>query len=115
MTTDEIPATPQDPARETPAALSRGTLVGPYMIVERVGSGGMGVVYSAYDPELDRKVAVKLLRSDGHSDAAQARLVREAQAMARLSHPSVITVFHAGTFGDAASALRNAPRSTLSL
>src|SRR5262249_34897701 len=64
------------------------------------GEGGMGVVYSAYDPDLDRRVAVKLLRPD-RSDATQsARLIREAKSMARLSHPNVISVYDVGAAGD---------------
>jgi tetratricopeptide (TPR) repeat protein/tRNA A-37 threonylcarbamoyl transferase component Bud32 len=62
----------------------------------------MGDVYSAYDPELDRKIALKLLPGDrsagGGRDEAEARLLREAQAMAKLSHPNVIAVHDAGTF-----------------
>ena len=94
MTTPETDRDPLDTA-----LLARGTAVGPYLILERVGSGGMGVVYAAYDPELDRKVAVKLLRAeDSLGPASHARLLREAQAMARLTHPSVLTVYHAGSY-----------------
>jgi eukaryotic-like serine/threonine-protein kinase len=83
--------------------LERGAVVGRYVILDRVGTGGMGVVYSAYDPELDRKVALKLLRPDrdpSSGDAGRLRLLREAQAIARLSHPNVVAVFDAGSFGD---------------
>src|SRR5262245_11853738 len=77
-----------------------GARVGPYEIRERLGAGGMGVVYAAYHPELDRRVALKLLRADvavGVShDELRARLLREAQAMARLSHPNVVTVYDVG-------------------
>jgi tetratricopeptide (TPR) repeat protein len=78
--------------------LDRGSMVGRYVILDVVGQGGMGVVYSAYDPELDRKVAIKLLQasSGGSSSGGQAWLVREAQAMARLSHPNVIAVHDVG-------------------
>ncbi|TPV96592.1 MAG: hypothetical protein B7733_04005 [Myxococcales bacterium FL481] len=58
----------------------------------------MGVVYAAYDPQLDRKIALKLLKHEGGPEAerARARLLREAQAMARLSHPNVVQVYQAG-------------------
>ncbi len=64
----------------------------------------MGVVYSAYDPELDRKVALKLVHLGGSDDAshelARARLLHEAQATARLSHPNVVAVYEVGTVDD---------------
>jgi tetratricopeptide (TPR) repeat protein len=88
---------------EKRAVLRRGATVGRYIVVGRVGGGGMGVIYAAYDPELDRKVAIKLLRADdkaGPMEQAKIRLLREAQAMARLSHPNVIAVHDVGTFGD---------------
>ncbi|HRI54187.1 MAG TPA: serine/threonine-protein kinase, partial [Pseudomonadota bacterium] len=83
--------------------LPRGASIGRYIVVGCIGSGGMGVVYAAYDPELDRKVATKLLRkstSGGPNGQGRVRLLREAQAMARLSHPQVIGVFDVGTLGD---------------
>jgi tetratricopeptide (TPR) repeat protein/predicted Ser/Thr protein kinase len=85
-----------------PPPLTPAMKIGRYVILDRIGSGGMGVVYSAYDPELDRRIAVKLLRPDrsGGADRAQARLQREAQAIARLSHPNVIAVYDVGTFAD---------------
>ena len=84
-------------AAESVAPLSRGRLVGRYVILEQLGSGGMGVVYRAYDPELDRAVALKLLHRDDRGPTGEARLLREAQAMARLSHPNVIVVHDVGT------------------
>ncbi len=87
-----------------PSAALRGTTLGRYVIEETVGSGGMGVVHAARDPELDRKVALKVLRADRWSAAdgseGKARLLREAQALARLAHPNVITVHDVGTVGD---------------
>jgi len=85
--------------------LDRGSTVGRYLIVNRVGEGGMGVVYAAYDPELQRTVAIKLLRPGGDSrfgtaEEQQARLLREAQAMAKISHPNVISVYDVGPYGD---------------
>ncbi len=82
--------------------LPRGASIGRYLIVEKLGSGGMGVVYAAYDPDLNRKVAIKLLRSQPGAMASQgrARLLREAQAMARLSHPNVVAVFDVGVAFD---------------
>jgi tetratricopeptide (TPR) repeat protein/tRNA A-37 threonylcarbamoyl transferase component Bud32 len=83
--------------REIPV-LAAGTSVGRYRVLECVGIGGMGVVYGAYDPELDRRIALKLLRGRGVRDRERnARLLREAQAMARLAHPNVITVYDVGT------------------
>ena len=70
------------------------------MVVKKLGSGGMGVVYAAYDPELNRKVAIKLLHATAGKAAdseGRVRLLREAQAMARLSHPNVIAVYDVGT------------------
>ncbi len=78
--------------------LPRGTLLGRFVVLDVIGSGGMGVVYVAYDPELDRKVALKLIRLDLRADRgrSESRLLREAQALARLSHPNVITVYDVG-------------------
>ncbi|ABF90815.1 serine/threonine kinase family protein [Myxococcus xanthus DK 1622] len=75
--------------------------VGRYHILDTLGAGGMGAVYSAYDPELHRRVAIKLLHPDANPAArsdGSSRLLREAQAMARLSHPNVVSVYDAGTF-----------------
>ena len=68
--------------------------IGRYVLLERIGAGGVGIVYAAWDPVLSRRVALKLLRSG--TGESQERLVREAQAMARLSHPNVVQVFDAG-------------------
>ncbi|MBX7083720.1 MAG: serine/threonine-protein kinase [Nannocystaceae bacterium] len=85
-------------------AIERGATFGRYVVLEPIGRGGMSAVYAAYDPELDRKVALKVLQTSiGHPEAHErerARLLREAQAMARLTHPNVVTVFDAGSIGD---------------
>ena len=70
--------------------------LGKYRLVRELGAGGMGAVWLAHDTELDRKVALKVLRPAlAGDDTAQARLLREARAMAKLRHPNVITVFDA--------------------
>ena len=92
------------PRDHGPAPLARGASIGRYVVLGLVGRGGMGEVYAAYDPELDRKVAVKLLRvkpGNGVSlTEGRQRTLREAQAIARLSHPNVVLVFDVGTFED---------------
>ena len=76
--------------------------LGRFTILERLGEGGMGVVYSAYDPQLDRRVALKLLRSSGEPNRPRARerLLREAKALAQLSHPNVVPVHDVGVLDD---------------
>ena len=71
--------------------------IGRYMVIARIGGGAMGEVFATYDPELDRRIAVKLLRaSAADSEDMRVRLFREAQAMARLTHPNVVTVYDVG-------------------
>ena len=70
--------------------------IGRFRVLERLGAGGMGVVYAAYDDRLDRKVAIKVLRPDTAGEASKLRLMREAQAMARLSHPNIVGVHEVG-------------------
>ncbi|MEZ4451341.1 MAG: serine/threonine-protein kinase [Nannocystaceae bacterium] len=78
---------------EAPARVRRGgETIGRYILLHELGRGGMGVVWAAHDPELDRQVALKLLSRGGSPE----RLVREAQALARLAHPNVVAVFDAG-------------------
>jgi serine/threonine protein kinase/tetratricopeptide (TPR) repeat protein len=71
--------------------------IGDFEIVERIGAGGMGVVYLASQPSLGRKVALKLIRSEFlHSSSARERFRREARTMARLRHPSIVPVHAVG-------------------
>ncbi len=78
--------------------LRPGEQVGRFIALEPLGQGGMGLVWSAFDPKLDRKVALKFLRSgDGDQEHGRARLLREAQALARLSHPNVVAVHDVDT------------------
>ncbi|HEX4460703.1 MAG TPA: tetratricopeptide repeat protein [Polyangia bacterium] len=81
------------------APLLRGAVVDRYLIVDKLGQGGMGVVYKAFDPELGRPIALKLLNTHSDiDDILRGRLLREAQALARVSHPNVIAVHDVGTF-----------------
>jgi serine/threonine protein kinase len=73
---------------------------GRYRIDTVLGSGGMGIVYRGWDPQLGRAVAIKVLRHSGDDTVGRARLVREAQSLARLSHPNVCHVYDVGTEGD---------------
>ena len=115
---------PAPASRSSLGSLQSGDRVGRYLVLDRLGAGGMGVVYSAYDPELDRKVAIKLLlprplahtrpmeraygeamhrlfgdpqpTPDSAPDPEQQRLLREAQATAQLNDPNVVTVHDVG-------------------
>jgi eukaryotic-like serine/threonine-protein kinase len=80
-------------SRSSARVLARGDNVGRYVVGDLLGAGAMGRVYSAWEPELDRRVAIKVL----HEAAGRDRLVKEAQAMARLNHPNVVTVHEVGS------------------
>ena len=81
-------------ARTEPARVDR------FVILETLGAGGVGVVHAAYDPRLDRKIALKLVKTGAAASGpdVEARLLREAQAMARLSHPNVVQVHEVGAW-----------------
>ncbi len=87
---------------EQPAVPGLPAKVGRFVIEGELGRGGMGVVLAARDPVLDRRVAVKFLQPDkrGATEGRQARLLREAQALAKLTHPNVVTVYDAGLAND---------------
>ncbi len=78
---------------------SRAQQLGRYVVLGPLGAGGMGTVVEAFDRTLDRKVAIKMLHGE-LDEQHTARLVREAQAMARLSHPNVVQVYEADVVGD---------------
>ena len=88
------------PERETrsPATAGGYTKVGRYHLLEKVGSGGMGVVWGAWDPELERRVAIKLVQTE--LAAARARILLEGQALAKLSHPNIVPIYDVGIVGD---------------
>ena len=86
---------------EVSGGSTRVRYFGDYELLSEIARGGMGVVYAAYDPELDRKIALKLVLPGAGSDSAgRTRLLREAQALARLSHPNVVAVHDVGTHGE---------------
>ena len=97
----------ETPFAETLPAAARGRLLvagdvmGRYRVLEAIGAGGMGVVYAAYDPALERRIALKVVRPHAaDSQSARTRLIHEAKAMARVSHPNVLPIFDAGTEGE---------------
>ncbi len=108
---DEAPASAIEPARSTPgdddallerlerdhaARLRPGSRLGRYEVEEPLGAGGMGAVHAAYDPELKRRVALKVLR--GGASRGQSRLLGEARALARLNDRHVIIIHDVGTW-----------------
>ncbi len=104
MSDDTVPL--DDPAQLPTAPLAEGSLasvratIGRYQIKKVLGKGGMGIVVGAHDPELDRMVAVKIIVDQARSPELLGKaLRREAQALARLTHPNVISVFDAGVDG----------------
>ncbi|MFQ6008694.1 MAG: protein kinase, partial [Candidatus Zixiibacteriota bacterium] len=78
---------------QTHFALTKGTMVSHYRLIEKIGAGGMGEVYLAEDTELDRRVALKFLPLHLCQDEdCRARFKREAQAAAKLNHPNIVTI-----------------------
>ena len=98
--TDELEGTTADPGAPARGELAPGTQLGKYRLERVLGAGGMGVVWRAHDPDLERAVALKVLRGADAGPMLRARLLREARAMARLKHPNVLTVYEVGSDGD---------------
>ncbi|MFO0632903.1 MAG: protein kinase [Nannocystaceae bacterium] len=93
--------TPAGAATTEPSDIVRAATVrqriGRYHVLKTLGEGGMGVVYSAFDEELDRRIAIKVLSSEIATEfSGRTRLMREAQAMAKVSHPNVVHVYEVG-------------------
>ena len=87
---------PDEDGESGPAELGRLQQLGRYIILGKLGAGGMSVVHEAYDPELDRKVALKILRGGPGGLTKQGRLLREGQALARINHINVVRVYDVG-------------------
>src|SRR5438270_11825261 len=97
---DELARTataPGSPATSGEKMPPLGETLGRYRLEHALGEGGMGVVHAAFDPDLERRVALKVLRTTDVGGEARQRLLREARAMARLTHPNVVTVHEVGS------------------
>ncbi|MEM9461514.1 MAG: serine/threonine-protein kinase [Myxococcota bacterium] len=96
---ERAPLPPADalarPTKARPTHSATGTFIGPYLVIDTLGAGGMGRVYRAFDRTLDRQVALKVLHR-GLASHDRTRLVVEARAMAQLSHPNVVQVYEVG-------------------
>ena len=104
---DPATAPPSSPSASTPkpvgglSSIADGTRIGKYEVVKLLGRGGMGAVYRAFDPVLEREVALKVMLPEAAGDPEhKQRFEREARAVARLSHPAVVTVFDLGYHTD---------------
>ncbi|MDB4958692.1 MAG: Serine/threonine kinase [Myxococcales bacterium] len=99
---DELARTATAPgsvSSQKPVTPIVGGSLGRFRLERELGAGGMGVVHAAFDPDLERRVALKVLRTVDGGKEAQERLLREAKAMARLDHPNVVVVHEVGSAG----------------
>src|SRR4051812_4789982 len=87
-------------AKPRGARLAPQAVLGKYTLERVLGTGGMGIVWCARDPDLERSVAIKLLHAADAGPEQRQRLLREARAMARLKHPNVLTVYEVDSDGD---------------
>lgn len=103
------PAAPPASAAQNPAskpgpeagAADKGRRIGPYVLEDRIGKGGMGVVYRAFDTRLERRIALKFLPDDLHANKqARDRFIAEARAASRLDHPHICTIYDIGDTDD---------------
>ncbi len=98
---DDVTLRPDGLAVPPSRVFTRGRVVGRFVLLERLGQGGMGVVYLAYDPQLERRVALKVMHPEtADGDTGTARLLREAQALAQLNHPNVVAIHEVGSIED---------------
>jgi len=97
MAVDPSARTEAGAAGSAPSDLGPGMQIGKYRLERVLGAGGMGVVWAAFDPDLERPVAIKVLRRIDEAATQRTRLLREARAMARLKHPNILTVYEVGT------------------
>ncbi|MCH7689934.1 MAG: serine/threonine protein kinase, partial [candidate division Zixibacteria bacterium] len=89
----------QNDKTQTHVVLTKGTKISQYRIIERIGVGGMGEVYLAEDSKLDRRVALKFLSfQHSQNEALKVRFRREAQAVAKLSHPNIVHIYEVGEY-----------------
>ena len=90
-----------DDNTRTHVVLTNGTMMQHYRIVEKIGAGGMGEIYLAEDTKLNRKIALKFLPTHlCQDDDCRARFKREAQAVAKLNHPNIVTIFEVSEYND---------------
>src|SRR5512143_3944326 len=96
-----LPTSPESAGALHPAASELSGRIGKYQIVRLLGRGGMGAVYQAFDPHLEREVALKVMLPEiADNPEHKRRFEREARAVARLTHPNVVTVFDLGYHTD---------------
>jgi serine/threonine-protein kinase len=93
--------TPRPPLAVAPGDFVRGTLLGDWSVEDKIGEGGMGVVYSAVHAEIGKRAAIKVIRSDACTDASSAeRFVLEARLVNQVGHPNIVDIFHIGRLHD---------------
>ena len=98
---DELGHCPAGQSADWTENWSRGSLgsLGRFQLRERLGDGGFGEVYLAFDPRLDRDIALKVLKQPNPSERVMARFFREGRSAARLDHPNIVPVYDAGFDG----------------
>ncbi len=103
MTRVSIPPDGYDRLISIAASAAQALRIGRYSIVREIGRGGMGIVYEAIDPQLNRPVALKLVRAEARAGHLDPRFRREAEIVAKLRHPGIVAVHEFGTASDGAS------------